>query len=231
MCSGKLTATDTADTESTQCRVRFEKKRKICICRVSFERNCLWSLSSCLKWIWREVSLPGTGGTKATFDRQTQVCSQKEGEVIMRAMRVMLRCFVKWYALAQISECCHFPTCYICHLKFISWEFLRFVSAKCKMSSFVSVWCVCVCLCPYSTCSLYSFHTPQVSFQWRKLPCQLAHATLEINSAPLNIKPDLNVWKKSKSDLWKKKKESESAKKKKGKEESDRERGDKGNGI
>lgn len=74
-------------------------------------------------------------------------------------------------------------------------------------------------------------HAPG-SFQWRKLPCQPTHATLEINSARLNIKPDLNVWKKSKSDLWKKKKrkkkkKSESPKKKKAIERE----GDKGNGI
>ncbi|KAI4827916.1 hypothetical protein KUCAC02_031273, partial [Chaenocephalus aceratus] len=35
-------------------------------------------------------------------------------------------------------------------------------------------------------------HAPG-SFQWRELSCQPTHAMLEINSARLNIKPDLNV--------------------------------------
>lgn len=210
MCSGKLNATDTADRKPMQCRIRFEKKRKICICRISFEWNYLWSLSSCLKWIWREVLSPGTVGTKATFDRQTQVCSQKEGGVIMIGMRVVLCYLVELGAVAPISECSHFHVCYTCHLKVIrceSWDLLQPYVKSCRFECLVFVHI-------HYMQPVFVSHTPG-SFQWRQLPCQPTHATLEINSAPLNIKPDLNVWKKSKSDLGKrerKKKKCESAK-------------------
>lgn len=69
------------------------------------------------------------------------------------------------------------------------------------MSSLSPAECVCVRTCMQS---VFALHAPG-SFQQWKLPCQTTHATLEINSAPLNIKPHLNVWGKV-TVIWEKRK-------------------------
>lgn len=77
MCSGKLSARDTA--------VSFGdlKRRERFASRGNHVSETISDVSSCLTWIWREGSSPGSAGTKETFGRKPKVCSQKEGRMQM----------------------------------------------------------------------------------------------------------------------------------------------------
>lgn len=195
MYSGKLSTTDTADREATGCRVRFKKRK---MWAFIWEKPPLRSL-----FIW-----DGSGGKGARLLLAGQWWQLTDREIWARVCKKT----GIWESHSR-TLCSHiigqFASHYICHLNVGSCKssdlFLpkrSCPSARARAHAHVQ----------YAQATFVSHASG--SFQWSTRSVYRLTPHWRWTHHPLNIKPDLNVWrKKAKSDLWKKKRDKNKRKK------------------